>query len=314
MTSDDIMEAAARWHSLQDTDGMDWDRFTLWLEADPRHRAAFNGVALLDADIEGQRLPIVEHLKSPTPGAQRTARHRFGAMAAGVVAAAAAAVALFVGLPRADDHAAVMTVRTQRGQTREVALLDGSRVTLASASRLSVGGSDQNRLEIAGSAYFDIPHRLGRDLAIKANDLTIRDIGTRFGIDAGGSGTRVSVGEGAVAISSAGVSGSVTVAAGRSLALVRSGTSAQVGSIRASDVASWRRGALVYEAAPLALVADDISRYAARPITVDPAIAARRFSGVLSIGDGSKLAADVAAIMAVRARPVGNGVRLESAR
>ncbi len=313
MTSDDIMEAAARWHSVQDSDGMDWDRFTVWLEADPRHRSAFNEVALLDADIEGQRLPIIEHLNSHTHGAQRTTRSRFGGMVAGV-AAAAAAVALFVGLPRADDHAAVTTVRTQRGQTREVALRDGSRVTLASASRLSVSGSDQNRLEIAGSAYFDIPHRPGRDLAIKANDLTIRDIGTRFGIDAGGSGTRVSVGEGAVAISSAGVSGSVTVTAGRSLFLIRSGNSAQTTSVRASDVASWRRGALTYEAAPLTLVADDISRYAARPITVDPAIAARRFSGVLSIGDGSKLAADLAAIMALRARPVGKGVRLESAR
>lgn len=313
MTSDYITEAAARWHGLQGGDEMDWDRFTLWLEADPRHRAAFDGIALLDADIESQRLPIIEHLNSRMHGAQRTTRSWLGGMVAGV-AAAAAAVALFVGLPRADHHAAVMTVRTQRGQTREVALRDGSRVTLGPASRLSVGGSDQNRLEIAGSAYFDIPHRPGRDVAIKANDLTIHDIGTCFEIDAGGSGTRVSVGEGAVAVSSAGVSGSVTVAAGRSLLLVRSGTSAQVASIRASDVASWRRGALVYEAAPLTLVADDISRYAARPITVDPAIAARRFSGVLSIGDGSKLAADVAAIMALRARPVGNGVRLESAR
>ena len=314
MTSDDIMKAAARWHGLQDGNEMDWDRFTLWLEADPRHRAAFDEVALFDADIESQRLPILGYPKSDTHGAQQTMRRRFGGMAAGVAAVAAAAVALSVGLPRADDHAAVMTVRTQRGQTREVALRNGSRVTLGSASRLSVGGSDQNRLEIAGSAYFDIPHRPGRDLTIKANELTIRDIGTRFGIDAGGAGTRVSVGEGSVAISSARVSGSVTVAAGRSLLLVRSGTSAQVASIRASDVASWRRGALVYEAAPLTLVADDISRYAARPITVDPAIAARRFSGVLPIGDGSKLAADVAAIMAVRARPVGNGVRLESAR
>lgn len=313
MTSNDITEAATRWHALQDGDSMDWDAFTAWLEADSRHREAFDGVALLDVDVGAHRVSIIEHLGSDAPDARRTIRRRLGATSAGV-AIVAAALALFVGWPRMEDHSPTTTYRTERGQTREVALQDGSRITLASASSLTVSGPDQDRLAMAGSAYFDVPHRPHRDLAIKANALTIYDVGTRFAIDAGGSGTRVAVAEGAVSVSLAGASGSVPLTRGRVLWLGQSAPSAQLGDLRPSDVASWRRGALVYEAAPLTLVADDISRYAKGPITVDPAIAARRFSGVLSIGDGSKLAADVAAIMAVRARPVGNGVRLESAR
>ncbi len=313
MTSDDITEAAARWHALQDGGGLDWDRFTDWLEVDRRHREAFDAIALLDADVAVHRASIIKHLESDPPDTRGTAQWRFGSIAAGV-AAAAAAMALFVGLPRPNNRPIVTTYRTHRGQTREIALREGSRITLASASRLSVSGPDQSQLAIAGSAYFDVPHRPDRELVIKANNATIHDIGTRFEIDADRSGTQVAVAEGEVTISSARASGSVPLSGGRVLWLDQSGTSAQLGSLRPADVASWRRGALAYDSAPLTLVADDISRYAGRPITVDPAVAARRFSGVLSIGDGSRLATDVAAIMALRVRPVGDGLQLEPAR
>ena len=313
MTTESILDEAARWHVLQDSDAMDWDKFGSWLQANSRHRIAFDEIALLDADIAAHHVAIIEHLGTEAPNARGRARWRVGAMAVSF-AAAAAAGALLVGLPRTDYHPAPTIYQISRGQMQEIALRDGSRIVLASSSRLTVSGPDQDRLAIAGSAYFDIPHRPRRDLAIEANDVTIHDVGTRFAIDAGGSGTRVAVAEGAVSVSLAGASGSVSLTRGRVLWLGRSAPSAQLGDLRPSDVASWRRGALVYEAAPLTLVADDIARYSKGPITVDPAIAARRFSGVLSIGDGSKLAADVAAIMALRARPVGNGVRLESDR
>ena len=43
--SADIDEAAARWHLAQADDDMDWSAFTEWLEADPRHRDAYDAMA-----------------------------------------------------------------------------------------------------------------------------------------------------------------------------------------------------------------------------------------------------------------------------
>ena len=60
--NEDIHEEAARWFAAQDADDMDWDGFTAWLEADPRHRQAFDAVALLDDRISTQRDAIGREL------------------------------------------------------------------------------------------------------------------------------------------------------------------------------------------------------------------------------------------------------------
>ena len=60
--SDDIYEAAARWHQAQARDDIDWDAFAAWLDADPRHRDAYDDIALLDEDIDRSRDTIVAML------------------------------------------------------------------------------------------------------------------------------------------------------------------------------------------------------------------------------------------------------------
>lgn len=56
--SETIDEAAARWFAAQDCDDMDWDAFTTWLEAGPRHRATFDAMALLGDDIALHRAAL----------------------------------------------------------------------------------------------------------------------------------------------------------------------------------------------------------------------------------------------------------------
>jgi hypothetical protein len=43
------IDEAALWHVASARDDMDWDAFTLWLEADPDHRARFEEIAQADA-------------------------------------------------------------------------------------------------------------------------------------------------------------------------------------------------------------------------------------------------------------------------
>jgi transmembrane sensor len=305
--NEDITERAAQWHAAQDADDMDWDGFAIWLEADPRHRAAFDRIALLDDDIVAQRATIVAHLVAPAPApAQREPRRwRWAVMAGGAVAAALAVV---VALPRPAADIVWQTDAT----ARTVTLVDGSSATIAPHSRLVAQHGDQTMLALNGTAYFDVPHRADRTLSITAGRYRISDIGTRFDIAVDGTATRIAVAEGQIAVAAAGLDTPVTLVQGR--ALLGQQGSVTLTSIAAESVGSWRGGQLVYADAPLALVASDITRYAGAETTVDPAIANLRFSGALKIGKGTQAADALATIIGLEARHAGAGVRLERRR
>lgn len=310
--SDSILVEAARWHAAQDNADMDWDGFTLWLEGDPRHRAAFDALALLDDDVMSQRIQIDALLRPAKVTAQHGPRWRnLGLAGVGVIAAS---LALVVAPPYLSPRSGPSTsFTTSRAETQQIALPDGSRITLAPTSRLTVGGTNQTQLALVGTAYFDVPHRPDRDLTVSAGGLVVRDIGTRFAIDSTADGARVAVAEGRISIASAALQAPVSISAGQNFTLSRAAGIAQRGSQRIDTVGSWRRGQLIYESTPLPLVASDLARYAGTTITVDPAIATRRFSGILTIGDGTGLVGNLATLMALKARAAPSGIRLEPA-
>lgn len=303
--TDEIAQRAAEWHAAQDAEDMDWDGFTAWLEADSRHRAAFDHIALLNDDIVAQRAVILSRLDASEAEARGPARWRWAIAAGG---AAAAALALVVALPRPAGDAVWQTGST----ARTVALVDGSAVTLAPHSRLVAHHGDQAQLALTGAAYFDVPHRVNRTLSIEAGRYRISDIGTRFAIAVDGTTMRVAVADGQLTVAAAGLDAPVTVGRGRAL-LGEDGT-VSLTAIAPDSVGSWRRGQLVYANAPLALVVTDITRYAGEETMVDPAIANLRFSGALKIGKGAQPAKALATIIGLKARHDGAGVRLERHR
>jgi transmembrane sensor len=129
--SEHIDDEAAAWFVAQHRDDMDWDAFTRWLEADARHPAAFDAIALLDERID-RALPelraLGENQSIAAPRSWRPARW----MAAGGGLAAAAAIALVFVSPASSSRP--LTYRTAPGQGRDIALLDGSKVALAPAN------------------------------------------------------------------------------------------------------------------------------------------------------------------------------------
>ncbi|KQM86090.1 hypothetical protein ASE67_09505 [Sphingomonas sp. Leaf23] len=312
--SETIDAAAARWFAAQDADDMDWDGFTAWLEADPRHGAAFDRLALLDDDIAAQApairalLPANDMAADVDVAPPAPARRRWPVIG-GTLAVAAAALALTIGLPnRTPDDRMWQTGATAQA----VDVGEGVRVTIAPHSRLTARGGTQ-QLALQGAAYFDVAHREDRALAIAAGPVEIRDIGTRFDVSTDGRGVaQVAVAEGQVAVAAGALATPRTVVAGQRLSLI-DGRVAQ-GRADPADVGGWRGGTLSYSDTPLALVAVDLSRYAGAGIRVAPSIADRRFSGALTVGDGSKLVEQVAAILDLRVVRDPAGVRLEPAR
>ncbi|HXC58664.1 MAG TPA: FecR domain-containing protein [Steroidobacteraceae bacterium] len=301
-----VLEAALRWHAATVNADCDWDAFTLWLEADPAHQRAYAQVAELEARLAQQRPVLQQQLReAPAPGSRRW----WG----GAAAAAVLLATLFFGWQRLPLNASVAQDYVAGGEALAMALDAGVKVTLAPGSRIRVSGHHQEKMDLTGTAYFDVPHDPGRTLAIVAGGYVVHDIGTRFEISSAAGELKLAVAEGEAAVDLPGAEQQVRVAAGQQLLVSGAPLRAEYASIAGDDVAGWRAGRLVFHNEPLTLVAAQVSLHAGRAVTVDEAIAQRRFSGVLTVGDGSQLAARLGEIMGLAVQVRGNAVHLAAA-
>jgi len=295
------VEQAAAWHVASAADAMDWDGFTQWLEADPRHRAAYDEIALADAALDEQQ-PALRELSVVEPPRPR---RQWPVWTGGALAASLAVVAILpqFAKPEPKAFASDRTART-------IALSDGSQVVLAPHSRLSVAGRQGDELTLDGGALFAIRHDPGRSLSIAAGGLEIGDIGTRFEVEANGSSVRVAVSEGRVEVRGDALGQPVELTAGHRILFDPANRLATVAAVSPADVGEWREGRLTYEAAPLSLVAADLARYAGVSVTVPSPLAGRRFSGTLSIHDGDSAVRDLAQLMGLALSHSGGAYRL----
>lgn len=312
--SDLITEQAARWHAIQDRDEMDWDAFTSWLEADPRHRVAFDDVALLDeridrhrdalrSDVGSPERPLVaEHSLVPR---QRPPRWRWPAAAA---AAAVLAVGVLSLQQPSRDRPGVEYRATVA--TRSIDLGGGARAALAPGSVLVAEGTERQRLTLSGRALFDIHHDPTRELVVRAEGYEIRDVGTRFDVVTGAGQMRVAVAEGRVAIKRESGSEEVELGAGRALTGYADGRMTMA-TTNAKEVGGWRQsGPLVYDRVPLGLVAADVARASGQAVEVDAAMRSRPFSGVLTPARGDTMVEAFASSAGLQARRDGENIRL----
>ncbi|AHE55418.1 FecR family protein [Sphingomonas sanxanigenens] len=303
-----IVEEALAWQAVLARDDADWDGYIAWLEADPRHREAYDAIDLVDAAVDTHRVAVRDVLEAPTsvpPG-----RFRLPRLAWVIGGGIAAALAFLMVLPM---PWATQSVRSYAAESRArtVQLANGTTVTLSPASKILVHGEAATRIELAqGEAYFDVRHDPSRTLTVAAGPYSVTDIGTRFSVNRTEDAFRVAVSEGVVSIASPRME-TVRVAAGQQL--VSADDTPRLSAVAADDVGSWRSGRLSYSNAPLSLVAADISRYANAPVIIDPSLENAHFSGSLVIGDGSRLVDDLATIIGARVVRAEGRVRLSAA-
>lgn len=304
---ENIDEAAARWLIAQNSDATDWDGFTAWLEADPRHREAFDAIALLDDKVDAA-LPTLRRLATPEPEVEAPKRRPFRWAIGGTAVAAAVALGLVL-LPGAPVPAPV-EYRTAQGQVREVQLADGSSATLAPGSVISASARRSEPLTLDGSAHFDVRHDPASPLTIRAGGYEIRDIGTRFEVSTNGGILRVAVSEGKVSVRSLSAQGFVEVLAGQVLTALDPRQAPTLTPLRPTAASGWKTGRLVYDDVPLGLVVADIQRGTGQPVAIDPAIAKRRFSGVLATGTRDQMVAALSELTGLTKRTERDAIRL----
>lgn len=299
-----VHEQAVRWHAAVGRGDADWAAFSAWLEAAPAHREAYAQVALVDDMLVRHAPALRVAAVTPRP------RARLWAVAATLCGLLLAALLALRLLP--DHPAAARTFAARNDATLDVPLAGGMHVVLAPGSTLDVQGERDQQLALTGSAWFDVPHDPQRELQVTVGAYRLRDIGTQFEVTGAEGLLKVVVAEGELRVDMPGSPQPARVRAGQRLLVAGVPPIAEYGEAAASTVAGWRAGRLVFSDEPLSLVALQVARHAGVTVTVDPAIAQRRFSGVLAIGDGTQLVAQLADIMGLRAQRDGAVVHLHA--
>jgi len=306
---DPIIDRAADWHGQVTADTVDWDAFTRWLEADPRHARAYDAVALAQALVDEHAAGLAgawaanDDAPDDARDAPKGTRSRLWIIS-GLAGLAAALVLAW--LPGRTAHDAWQT--GDHAQT--IALADGTRIALAPHSRLT---RDGDRMALTGDAVFAVPHRPERALAITAGELTISDIGTHFDLRNDAAIVRLSVDEGRLSVSGTRLTRPVTIGRGQALSFDSADAQILIAPAPAGSTGDWLHDQLSYRDAPLPLVAADIARYGPRPLRVDGALVHLHFSGTLRLGSGHDPAEDLARLMALDLGMSGHGAVLRAA-
>lgn len=305
------IEEACAWAARVAADDADWAAFTAWLEADPANGAAYDVVSDVEAEVEALA-PELRRLARSSPARPGTLTRRGWTLAlAGSSVAAAVGLWAVVGGPSGPPHAPATDYVTQALPGGPVPLRTGATARLDANSRMRVA-RDGTAVELtAGAAYFDVAHDPTRTLVVTVGGVEVRDIGTRFDVTLSPGGeVFVAVAEGQVDVQAKGARNSITVAGGERLIVPSAGRATRM-PIDAEEVASWRRGSLHYRGAPLVVVAADVSRYAGRTVVADPRVADLRFTGVITIGDGTRLVQTLEQFLPIRAETRDGVTRLE---
>lgn len=257
----------------------DWPAFHAWLEADPRHAAAYHAMS---ADIEAMAASVPAEVAAPAVVAMPV-RRRWPVWAGGAIAAS---LALVVGYEAIDTQAHPYAVETAAGAMRTVQLADGSSIAMGGATRLMLDRDDPRIATLErGEAMFVVRHDDSDPFEVSVGGARLVDVGTAFDVKHVRGETRVAVSEGAVDYNPG--QGGIRLAKGQGL-LVRDGK-ATVTAVDVASVGSWRDSVLAYQGATLAEVADDLSRALGVDLRADSAVAKRPFSGSIAT---AKLAND----------------------
>jgi transmembrane sensor len=212
----------------------------------------------------------------------------------------AASIALMVGigyerwqpLSAPAPAVAVQSFETPIGGRKVVALPDGSRVVLNTASHVHAAVDAQHRefwLD-RGEAYFEVAHREETPFVVHAGNRRVTVLGTKFSVRRNGDNIAVTVLEGRVRVDE--MEGALavrsTIITGGDIART-SGAATLVtarSDERVADALAWREGMLNFDQARLSDIAAEFNRYNRRPIVVTDAEAGEmRIGGMFPAND-----------------------------
>ncbi|MHC8366098.1 FecR family protein [Pseudomonas sp. ZT5P21] len=307
-----VRDEAARWFVRLQEPAVDIEehrRFELWLNEHPQHRDEFQllqGLWTAADLVPAARLQAL--CETPPTRSKRRPLMRY-AVAASVLAVALG-LGLFSGLNQPTSYSAEYS--TALGERRHVALPDGSVIDLNSRSLLQVRyEKGQRTIELTeGEAMFSVAHDSDRPFVVQAGSGKVTVTGTRFDVRRGVSETRVVVEQGSVKVQGRGAPDNefISLTAGLGARINAQGTVAAAYAVNPAELTAWRSGKLVFNNASLAEVAEEVSRYRDKPLTVgNDKVGSMRLTSVFKSDNTDALLKALPNILPVAVRTLDDG-------
>jgi transmembrane sensor len=308
------LEEAVQWRlRLAENDGRSSLEFEFWLRQAGSQAAwhqvchgwdAFDRLAEMPEMVAARQAALADAGRASQRWTARRLARPLQAMAAVLLLACLIGGGGAWWLNRPDDY------QTGAGERRVVTLEDGSRLSLDSNSEVTVKYARHQRLLhlLRGQARFDVAHDRSRPFSVVAGNQRVIATGTAFNIDMAGPHVLVTLIEGHVVVLNEENGGArnlswpgrVELQAGQQLDAA-DGARPRIFQASIPRVTAWTAGQLIFDNEPLASVVDRVNRYSDTQITVDPAIASLKISGVFDAGDAQGFVNIVTRYLRVRA-------------
>ena len=313
-----IDEVAARWAvrlTAAPLDAEEQGELDLWLEADARHRGALlrARAAWLDLDrlsaLRGRGTPVT--FEKPSMAVQTASRRWFVAASLATLGLAGLG-SLWIYRRNGEEYV------SEIGEIRRVTLSDGSTMLLNTASHVIVTFEKARRDVhlISGEGLFEVAKDPARPFIVRTGTVSVRAVGTMFGVRARDQHVDVTVTEGVVEVAadSDGRTNDVRRVTANERAIVNAAQQVEVQTIHSDQAErqfAWRDGMVNFDGEPLAEAIDEINRHNRRRIVIDDAaLASRPVVGVFRAGDADGFAATVAAALGAQRVDAGEQIHL----
>lgn len=333
--TEDKQDQACAWITRLRSDALsnsDRRAFAAWMSESPANQQAFDEMASLWGDLGVlSHLPLDELYPESVPSPQnRKLSHKDSGnlgktsnspatakadtlsggwnlpqwLMGGSAVTACLGIALWIGnqwLQQPPVHQQMYT--TAVGETRSIALSDGSQVQLNTNSELIVNFSRGERRTqlLRGEAFFEVARQTGRPFIVSAGKAKIRVLGTEFNVERNPNNTRVSVTGGTVAVSEARTASglqpeSVKLTRNQKVS-VSSGGLSKVGRTSPEQALDWTQGQLVFDETPLSEALEELNRYLNVPAAAAPGVGNRTLSGTFELTDPENTLSAIAAAL-----------------
>jgi transmembrane sensor len=318
----DIAAEASAWLAQLETGELraaDLDAFREWMCRSPRHAAEIKRLAKLS-----QNLNVLTEMAEPIHEAAMHYRpvigrgdhwRRFKSVYLGALSTIAGVLFILLFFSQAtDEDLEPMLITTAIGETREVELPDGTRITLNTDSRLEVDYDTHRRNArlLSGEAFFDVTPNANRPFWVYAGENNIRVVGTAFLVRLLQENLAVTVTKGRVELAKTAkipeagkpprepvkapsrdnttqtLATPFTLQAGQSITITKHEVR-PVATVSAREIQrelSWQDGLLDFSNTTLEKVVNDLGRYTPLQIEItDPKLRELEFSGLFRIGE-----------------------------
>lgn len=268
-----------------------------WLQQ-PAHRRAFDELGGI-----WDRMEMLSVLADVFPRRQpQRARRRLMALATATALAASVALVVLVtpllqwpageAARNASSTGLRQTWSTAIGEQRQVALEDGSTLSLNTDTLVEVEINDQRRqLRLwRGEAHFEVAHDTARPFVVATGHYAVRAVGTAFNIRLRkGDDTDVLVTDGTVRVTGTSLQREGTALTAGHVLELRNDGSTRIRLLAAEQVSAamaWRQGAIDLYGQTLAEAIEEIARYTPRRVRLtDAQLGRQRIVGYSRTGD-----------------------------